>query len=78
VGVRSWPTDAGYFLPELIAVGEVMTDDLVFSFSVPRCPAPVEVFDEMVKAAQYAQLRLGGTILGIRIGLCKRRSHEAY
>jgi cell division protein ZipA len=57
-------TDPGYFLPELIAAGEVMTEDLVFSFSVPRSPAPAEVFDEMIKAAQYAQSRLGGTIVG--------------
>jgi cell division protein ZipA len=57
-------TDPGYFLPELIAAGKVMTKDLVLSFSVPRSPAPAEVFDEMIKAAKYAQSRLGGAILG--------------
>jgi cell division protein ZipA len=55
---------ARLLLPEIIAAGKVMTRDLVFSFSVPRSPAPAEVFNEMIKAAQYAQLRLGGAILG--------------
>jgi cell division protein ZipA len=41
-----------------------MTGDLVFSFSTPRSPAPTEVFDEMIKAAQYAQSRLGGNFVG--------------
>jgi cell division protein ZipA len=72
-------TDPGYFLPELIAAGKVMTNDLVFSFSVPRSPAPAEVFDEMIKASRYAQSRLGGTILGDEDRpLCKRRSQQAY
>jgi len=42
-------TEPGYFLPELIAAGKVMTKDLIFSFSVPRSPAPAEIFDEMLK-----------------------------
>jgi FtsZ-interacting cell division protein ZipA len=73
-------TEPSYFLPELIAAGEVMTDDLSFSFSVPRCPAPVEVFDEMIKAAPYAQSGMGGTLAVVVDqdgALCKRRSEKA-
>ncbi|HEX5106309.1 MAG TPA: cell division protein ZipA C-terminal FtsZ-binding domain-containing protein [Pirellulaceae bacterium] len=55
-------TPPGYFLPEEIAANRVHTTDLVFSLSVPRCAAPVEVFEAMIEAAQYARRRLGGTI----------------
>jgi cell division protein ZipA len=55
-------TPPGYFLPEEIAANRVHTTDLVFAFSVPRCAAPVEVFEAMIEAAQYARRRLGGTI----------------
>lgn len=55
-------TPPGYFLPEEVAADRVHVDDLVFVFSVPRCARPVEVFDAMVRAVEYCQQRLGGTI----------------
>ncbi len=56
-------TAPGYFLPEVIAADKLHTEDLVFVFSIPRCAKPVEVFDSMYRAAEYAKARLGGTIL---------------
>ncbi len=56
-------TPPGYFFPEEIAAGRVQTGDLVFGFSVPRSADPLAVHDAMVNAAQYAQSRLGGTLL---------------
>ena len=56
-------TPPGYFLPKWIAAGQLHVDDLVFHYSIPRSPSPVEVFDAMARAVQYAQSRLGGTIL---------------
>jgi cell division protein ZipA len=55
-------TPPGYFLPEEIAANRVNTTDLIFGFSVPRCASPIEVFEAMIEAVQYAQRRLGGTI----------------
>ena len=56
-------TDPGYFLPEVIAAGELTTTDLVFEMSIPRCPAAEPVFESMLKAAAYAQERLGGILV---------------
>lgn len=56
-------TEPGYFSPEDIAAGNLQTSDLVFEFCLPRCPAPEAVFEAMLKAATYAQQRLGGTLL---------------
>jgi cell division protein ZipA len=55
-------TPPGYFLPEEVAAGRVQVDDLVFGFSAPRCLEPGQVFESMVRAVQYTQKRLGGTI----------------
>jgi cell division protein ZipA len=55
-------TAPGYFLPEKIAAGRVHVDDLVFVFSIPRCHAPIQVFDAMVRAIEYCQRRLQGDI----------------
>lgn len=60
----STSTPPGYFLPERIAAGEVQVRDLVFSFSIPRSPAPTAVADAMIRCALYAQKRLGGELLG--------------
>ena len=56
------PTPPGYFLPEEIAAGSVMVDDLVFGYSIPRSADPVAVFDSMIRAVEYAQRRLAGDI----------------
>jgi cell division protein ZipA len=48
-------TEPGYFLPEEIAADQVHVSDLIFGFSIPRCGAPREVFEQMSKAARYAQ-----------------------
>ena len=56
-------TNPGYFFPEEIAAGRVFTEDLVFGFSIPRCAAPLEVFEAMTVAVDYARKRLGGEIL---------------
>ena len=56
-----------YFLPELIAQGKFNPEDLYFGFEIARCYKPVEVFDQMLKAAQYAQKRLGGEILNSQL-----------
>jgi cell division protein ZipA len=61
VGTKTPP---GYFLPEQIAAGNVKLGDLVFAYSLPRCAAPEQVFDSMLRAVQYAQHRLGGTVFG--------------
>lgn len=57
-------TKPGYFLPEEVAAGRLEVDDLIFGYSIPRSGEPVEVFSRMVKAAEYAQKRLGGAITG--------------
>ena len=59
----STTTQPGYFFPEQIAAGTVRTNDLVFSFSIPRDLAPDATLTEMLKAARYAQKRLGGVLL---------------
>lgn len=56
-------TPPGYFLPEDIAAGDVLLDDLILVFSVPRNARPVETFDAMSRAAEYCRKRLGGTIV---------------
>lgn len=59
-----WTSTApGYFLPEEIAAGRVKSADLVFGFSIPRSPAPEQVFASMARAARYAQHRMGGELL---------------
>jgi len=55
-------TAPGYFFPEDVAAGSVKVEDLVFGYSIPRNADPVEVYQRMLKAVQYAQKRLGGTI----------------
>ena len=55
-------TSPGYFFPEAIAAGKVRVEDLVFGFSAARCSQPSRVFESMVRAVQYTQKRLGGTI----------------
>jgi len=56
-------TPPGYFFPDQIAAGKVHVEDLVFGFSAPRCWQPADVFESMVRAVQYTQKRLGGTIV---------------
>ena len=56
-------TEPGYFLPELVAAGQVRAESLVFGFSVPRSVAPAHVYRQMLAAAKYAQERLGGVLL---------------
>ncbi len=56
-------TEPGYFFPEEIAAGRCHVDDLIFGFSIPRSAAPAEVFEEMERAARYAQKRLGGELV---------------
>lgn len=56
-------TPPGYFFPEEIAADRVLVHDLVFGYRIPRCAAPLEVFNAMVAAAEYAKQRLGGQLL---------------
>lgn len=56
-------TDPGYFVPEEIAADRCSAGDLVFGYSIPRSADPLAVFDQMLKAARYAQQRLGGTLV---------------
>lgn len=56
-------TPPGYFIPQRMASGEGDVHDLVFGFSIPRSADPVVVFDSMANAVEYAQQRLGGTIV---------------
>lgn len=56
-------TPPGYFFPEAVAAGKVRVDDLVFGFSVARCSEPSQVFKAMARAVEYAQKRLGGSIV---------------
>jgi len=70
-------TNPGYFFPEEIAAGRVQVEDLVFTFSIPRSPAPTLVFDAMSNAVTYCQKRLGGSIQtgdGRPAGLAMERS----
>ena len=48
----------------LVHTGRLHVEDLVFGYSVPRCPKPLEVFDAMLRAMTYCQERLGGKIVG--------------
>ncbi len=58
-------TQPGYFLPEEVAADRVSVEDLVFGYSIPRCAAPVTVYERMMKAIGYAKKRLGGTITAV-------------
>lgn len=61
-----WTSTApGYFLPEVIATGDVAYEDLIFGFSISRTADPVVVFERMITAVRYAQKRLGGAVLMI-------------
>jgi cell division protein ZipA len=55
-------TQPGYFLPEEVAADRVNVEDLVFGYSIPRSADPVTVYSRMLKAVEYAQDRLGGSI----------------
>jgi cell division protein ZipA len=55
-------SEPGYFLPEEVAEGRVNVADLIFGYSIPRSAAPATIYERMVKAVEYAQMRLGGTI----------------
>ncbi len=52
----------GYFLPEEVAADRVNVEDLVFGYSIPRNADPVTVYERMVRAVEYTQKRLGGSI----------------
>ena len=56
-------TEPGYFLPEQVAANRLNVNDLVFGYSIPRSADPVAVYEQMRKAVEYAQKRLGGTIV---------------
>jgi cell division protein ZipA len=55
-------TQPGYFLPEEVAANRVSIADLVFGYSIPRSADPVTIYSRMLRAIEYAQKRLGGTI----------------
>jgi cell division protein ZipA len=55
-------TPPGYFLPELIAAGEVQVHDLIFAYPIPRSADPEGIFNSMMNAVRYAQKRLGGDV----------------
>ncbi|MEN6625342.1 MAG: cell division protein ZipA C-terminal FtsZ-binding domain-containing protein [Candidatus Sumerlaeia bacterium] len=55
-------TPPGYFFPESVARGQEYAD-LVFGLNIARTCTPAVVFDAMMKAARYAQKRLGGEIV---------------
>jgi hypothetical protein len=55
-------TPPGYFSAADLTAGTRVVD-LVFRFDLPRCPLPMPVFDQMVRACQFARQRLGGEIL---------------
>ena len=59
----STSTEPGYFLPEHLAKGEVRTEDLIFSFSIPRTAGAKQVLLNMHKAASYCQQKLGGKLV---------------
>jgi cell division protein ZipA len=60
---RVWTTTAPqYFLPEAAAKGATY-EDIVFEFEVPKRDSPLKLLGEMLKAAEYAQRRLGGTLV---------------
>ncbi len=63
--VVSTRTPPGYFLPEDAAQGRLRVRDLVFTMPpLGRCPQPPETYEQMVRAAEYVQKRLGGAVLG--------------
>lgn len=56
-------TEPGYFVPEEIAEDRLTAEDLIFGYSIPRSADPLGVFEQMIKAAHYAQKRLGGELV---------------
>jgi cell division protein ZipA len=49
----------GYFLPERAAEGQGVAG-IALGFELPRCPAPVDVFERMVVALDFLRQRLNG------------------
>jgi len=56
-------TEPGYFLPEAIAAGRMNPETLIFGFIIARCAAPEHVRQRMMTAIEYAQRRLGGSVV---------------
>lgn len=56
-------TEPNYFLPEEVKAGNMNPKNLIFGFSVPRSADPEHIFDNLNKAVEYCQKRLGGEIL---------------
>jgi cell division protein ZipA len=50
----------GFFVLEDIAAGRFRAKDLLFGYSVPKSADPLQVFDSLRRALEYAQKRLGG------------------
>lgn len=59
-------TEPGYFLPEVIAAGRMNPETLIFGFNIARCAAPEHVRRQMMKAIEYTQRRLGGSLVDER------------
>lgn len=55
--------EAGFFPAEDITAERHQVEDLVFILSIPRCLKPTEVFEAMIRSAQYCQSRLGGSLV---------------
>jgi cell division protein ZipA len=56
-------TEPGYFLPEDVAKGTMNLKDLIFGFSIPRSPDPINVFEIVIESVEHCQSRLGGSIV---------------
>jgi cell division protein ZipA len=59
-----WTTsEPGYFFPEGIRAGRYNPEDLVFGYWIARSVYPLQVFDAMIRAAEFCRERLGGRLL---------------
>jgi len=60
----STSTPRGYFLPEQAIAGKLHVEDLTFAIRIAETRNPDAVLDSMIRAAKYAQARLGGSLGG--------------
>lgn len=55
----------GDFIPEDMVAADYTSSGIVIGFYLPTCPAPVEVFENVLTVISSFQSRLGGTIFSI-------------
>ncbi len=53
----------GEFIPEEMIQEDYTTSGIIVGYYLPTCPAPVEIYDNLITTLMYLMGRLGGTIV---------------